>query len=448
MNGLPVTICLIASIVVCYGTGNWRTGSYLAGALPLRLIQLRRNARRRQFRFHYFPNPLLFDSPPSTAAEPFFRLCPELAAQTERRLRWAIGSPPSARYFNFFFLFSLFAAVLLDRHGFSGALPIMLLAFPALEPLRRLSRRFKLATECRRSPFSAWPDPSEAIAGKREAFLAAHPRPPLRLDEPQCRNRFIQFYRHPPAAAVALELAMLFKADFFFYPQDEWLLLCPDPLRFHRQIERHFSFPPSVRDRKVYEIVNRLAQALQHHPCRRERKSAPFQLDNDLVIQPVRLCPPPLLPDLAAAWQAFRQPGFQAPDEKILQAAIAQRPPLSRQLFVSYWPDRKRAAIALQIRELAVEYRERPATMMCYPNDPVPLLTYQEYETIDGEEFLEALEKSFSLTFPEKDLDGLFRHATFAELVEYIHQRLIDQGVFQTGNAGETAAPASARPDF
>lgn len=93
MNGLPVTICLIASIVVCYGTGNWRTGSYLAGALPLRLIQLRRNARRRQFRFHYFPNPLLFDSPPSTAAGPFFRLCPELAAQTERRLRWAIGSP-------------------------------------------------------------------------------------------------------------------------------------------------------------------------------------------------------------------------------------------------------------------------------------------------------------------------------------------------------------------
>lgn len=95
---------------------------------------------------------------------------------------------------------------------------------------------------------------------------------------------------------------------------------------------------------------------------------------------------------------------------------------MSVRLFCSYWPTREQAVIALAIRELAIQNMDRPATMMCYPNDPAPLLLYVDLDSLESAEFFLGMEEKFHIRITDAEAEELFSRS-FAEIVEYVQRK-------------------------
>ncbi len=242
----------------------------------------------------------------------------------------------------------------------------------------------------------------------RDAFLAAHPRPPLVLGDSQACDHYLRHFGSEAEMSVAGRVLSAIDPGFMIYPEDSFYLVCGKRYpEVRRRLARVFHCP------LLLTTVGGLVDEVVEQRRIRLDRDIPAELFQDRG----DALPPPPLPEFLKAkkWR-------EAP---ILEE-IAKRPEFSLRLFCSYWATREEALIALTLRDLAVDHMSRPESMMCYPNDPVPVLLLLDDDSMESVEFVLAMEEAFGVDIPDAELEKAFQW-TLADFVENIQRKQREQ---------------------
>ena len=245
------------------------------------------------------------------------------------------------------------------------------------------------------------------LQSTRAQWLLNHPRPPLCLDRQQDRDHFCRFYPGKAEARWACILTELAGIDFLVYPQDSLRLAAGGGYaQFLQQTARHGL---KITGTTFHEVIRSILG------------QSPSALPEDLAVAGTASAPP-LSTFLVKVRKNMLRKNWKSLSEELLLQEIQQRPEMSVRLFCSYWPTGEQAAIALAIRELAIQNMDRPATMMCYPNDPAPLLLYVDLDSLESAEFFLGMEEKFHIRITDAEAEELFSRS-FAEIVEYVQRK-------------------------
>ena len=245
----------------------------------------------------------------------------------------------------------------------------------------------------------------------RDGRLAIHPRPPLQPGPDGVNDHFCRHYSTAAEAEAACLLAERAKIDFLVYPQDSLRLVAGGN---YVQLQEWFrQFDATELPKTFGQGAAILAHRL--YPYRRHITETAFQMLEHRE-------PPPLTPALEHVRQELKRENWEVLDEELFHQEILRRPVMSERLFCSYWPTAEEADIALRIRNLAVTHLFREVTMLPYPNDPLPLLTYIVDDSLETVEFLLAVEEVFQISIPD-DAVAKMPAWSFAELVAFIREK-------------------------
>ena len=259
----------------------------------------------------------------------------------------------------------------------------------------------------RKKRFAQW---NSCLGEARDAWLATHPRPAQDWGEGANLDYFCRHYGTPLEAEAACILAELAGIGFVVYPPDSLRLAAGS--RYARLMEELDSIGvvdiPAEFGGAVQTLMRRLQPSLGKIP---EGLSPENKAE-----------PPPLSAPLERIRNEMYRNNWKVLDEKLFHEEIRQRPEMSKRLFCSYWPSAEEADIALRIRRLAIEQMGREATMMCYPNDPMPLLLYIVDDSMDSMEFILATEQEFLISIPDAEAEKMFSWS-FAEMVDFVRKK-------------------------
>ncbi len=248
------------------------------------------------------------------------------------------------------------------------------------------------------------------LAEARDAWLAVHPRPAQEWSAGANTDYFCRHYSSSIEAEAACILAELAGIGFVVYPQDSLRLAAGN--RYARLMEELDSVGvvdvPAEFGGAVQALVRRL------HCC---FPRVPEGLSPESMEEP-----PPLSAPLERVREEMQKNRWDVLDEDLFRDEIRRRPEMSERLFCSYWPSAEEADIALRIRRLAIAYMEREVTMMCYPNDPMPLLLYIADDSMESVEFILATEQEFLISIPDAETEKIFS-MSFAEVVDLIRKK-------------------------
>ncbi len=245
---------------------------------------------------------------------------------------------------------------------------------------------------------------SEQLRQERNSWLAAHPRPA------QSRELIARYYPNSLEAETACILVELAEIDFLVYPQDSLSIVAGD--RFFRLQEQLKIWKVNVLPATFGEATQVFSKRL--YPC---RDRVPAGLSPETQVES-----PPLSRELTHVHEEMQKGNCKVLDEKLFLREIKERPEMSDTLFCSYWSNPKKADIALRIRRLAIEQMGRDSTMMCYPNDPMPLMIFIADDSMESIEFLLAMEEEFTISVPDAEAEKI-ASLTFAEMVEMVYRK-------------------------
>lgn len=282
----------------------------------------------------------------------------------------------------------------------------------------KITRKYHL------SLFGKWEIPENIIDNLRKSFLSEYPRQSLLLSDYPSVKKFCHYWKTPFDASIALELADLLQLGFVFYPQDAFVFLYGNERKFKAQLFARFKRKIYFNDLKtmnVQEVIDTIKSTFSYKYTILPEALEPFPD----ILQDT----PPLSPAMAEVWQMSQTGMWEKWKESLFIKEIEKRPPLSEKLFISYWPDAERAAIALEIRQAAVNNFSRPETMMCYPNDPLPLLAYVNLDSMETVEFVMELESRFNIRIKDEDYGENIVKSNFSQLVEYIYSKVYNSPV-------------------
>ena len=259
----------------------------------------------------------------------------------------------------------------------------------------------------RKKRFAQW---NSCLAEARDAWLAVHPRPAQKWSAGANADYFCRHYSNAIEAEAACILAELAGIGFVVYPQDSLRLAAGN--RYARLMEELESIGivdvPAEFGGAVQALVRRLYSCFPKIP---EGLSPESKVE-----------PPPLSAPLERVREEMQKNRRDVLDEDLFREEIRQRPEMSERLFCSYWPSAEEADIALRIRRLAIMYMEREVTMMCYPNDPMPLLLYIADDSMESVEFILATEQEFLISIPDAEAEKIFS-MSFAEAVDFVLEK-------------------------
>ena len=251
---------------------------------------------------------------------------------------------------------------------------------------------------------------NSCLAEARDAWLAVHPRPAQEWSAGANADYFCRHYSSSIEAEAACILVELAGIGFVVYPQDSLRLAAGN--RYAQLMDDLDSIGvvdiPAEFGGAVQALVRRL------HCC--------FPKIPEGLSPESKEEPPPLSAPLERVREEMRKNHWDVLDEDLFREEIRQRPEMSERLFCSYWPSAEEADIALRIRRLAIAHMERDVTMMCYPNDPMPLLLYVVDDSMDSVEFLLAVEQEFLISIPDAEAEKIFS-MSFAEMVDFIRKK-------------------------
>ena len=137
--------------------------------------------------------------------------------------------------------------------------------------------------------------------------------------------------------------------------------------------------------------------------------------------------PPPELPEEIKTLFCYKKGELQPLNSEKVTGCLSNgvtRPLFDRELFVSYWATREEAEIAWAIRKIVIEQMDRPEDMMVYPNDPMALMDFWDWDSMEDVEFIMGLEEHFKITIPDSDAPKFFQEFTLKDAVKYIQNKL------------------------
>ena len=259
----------------------------------------------------------------------------------------------------------------------------------------------------RKKRFAQW---NSCLGEARDAWLAVHPRPAQDWGEKANSDYFCRHYSNPTEAEAACILAELAGIGFAVYPKDSLRLAAGN--RYARLMEDLDSIGVVDVPAEFSGAAQALARRL--HSC---YSKIPEDLSPESKEEP-----PPLSAPLERVRKGIQGNHWNVLDEDLFREEIRQRPEMSERLFCSYWPSAEEADIALRIRRLAIEHMEREVTMMCYPNDPMPLLLYIADDSMESVEFILAMEQEFLISISDGEAEKMLSRS-FAEMVDFVRKK-------------------------
>lgn len=405
MNKLLIFAIWLLSLgtAIQWGNGWWIFGIVLAGFLPLVWRRRKKNAPAAIDRSREVPDDL-FTVPPLLAAGPFLT-----APGWEERLRREEATARrQKRWENWLPLLLLLPGipvmlVLIGAKPTIGG-PVLMAAGAGfgLVAAAGISER-----ALRKKRLVQW---NSCLGEARDAWLAVHPRPAQDWSAGANADYFCRHYSSSIEAEAACILAELAGIGFAVYPQDSLRLAAGN--RYARLMEDLESIGVIDVPAEFGGAAQALARRL--HSC--------YSKIPEGLLPESKVEPPPLSAPLERVRKGIQESHSNVLDEDLFREEIRQRPEMSERLFCSYWPSVEEADIALRIRRLAIEHMEREVTMMCYPNDPMPLLLYIADDSMESVEFILAMEQEFLISIPDAEAEKILSRS-FAEMVDFVRKK-------------------------
>jgi|GEM_PF-2765493 len=406
MNKLLIFAVWLLSLgaAIQWGNGWWIFGIVLAGFLPLAWRRRRKESTPLVIdRSRKVPDEL-FTVPPLLAAGPFLtapgwegRLRRE-EATARRQKRWENWLPLLLLLLGI----PVMLVLIVMKPTIGGAVLMAAGAGFGLAAAAGIAVRRR-----RKKRFAQW---NSCLGEARDAWLAVHPRPVQDWSAGANSDYFCRHYSTPTEAEAACILAEQAGIGFAVYPQDSFRLAAGN--RYARLMEGLESIGVVDVPAEFGGAAQALARRL--HSC---YSKIPEGLSPENKEEP-----PPLSAPLERVRKEIQENHWNVLDEDLFREEIRQRPEMSERLFCSYWPSAEEADIALRIRRLAIAYMEREVTMMCYPNDPMPLLLYIADDSMESVEFILAMEQEFLISVSDAEAEKMLSRS-FAEMVDFVRKK-------------------------
>ncbi len=249
----------------------------------------------------------------------------------------------------------------------------------------------------------------------RKQALAHAARPAWDIEDAQCRDHFCRHFG-PEEAFWALWLVEAAGVAEMMYPDDVLMAVCGgnyfDVLTKLKKTS-WVKTPEMTLREAAYNCI--LPQPLRENSAR-----------SDIVLPDPPEIPaeaPPLSGYAGKVVECCRGEEWPKLSEEKIQGELLRRPEITGDLFASYWPTRREAAIALTLRNLAVDQMDRPEALMCYPNDPMAFLTYVADDSMESIELILSMEWEFNIVIPDSEAVGVLRQMNLAQAVQYIMEK-------------------------